>query len=232
MSRALLSRKWTPDALKLDLAQLRDDEPDAFVYCPGDGEIAYPPVNIWLAAWAVDLAEYLHTRHGWRVRLVVGNMEFPHRRLQGRQSLLTGWHFDEGTTPMEPGEMIVNAEEPLVVQTGHVLRSHLIVRNLTREALQLSFDGPPAFTGIVIDPISGTHVNGSFRAFESRQSFVDVAPEGEARIALVVDTASSDPGLGYAVPPGRWGMQVVALANARRLLAPSLPLTVESGQAR
>ena len=229
MAGSLLSRKWSPDGLKFDLVQMRNDQPDAFVYYPGEGEIAHPPVSIWLAAWAVDLAESLHTRHGWRVRLVVGNMLFPSRRLQGRQSLLTGWHFDEGTSPMETGEMTIRVENPLVVQTGHALRGDLIARNLGHKALQLSFDGPPEFRGVVVDPDTGTHVNGTFRAFDIRRSAIDIVPDGEARVALVVDTASSDPALGYAVPPGTWDIQVVALANGRHLLAPKFPLIVTAG---
>lgn len=229
MARVLRSRRWRPDELKLDLVQIRNEKPDAFVFYPGEGEIQHPPVSIWLAAWAPDVAESLHTRYGWRVRLLVGNMQFPYRRLQGREALLTGWHFDECATPMEPGEMTLTTENPLVVQTGHVLRGHVIARNHDREALSLSFDGPPEFTGIVIDPTSGAPVNGSFRAFDGRQSVVDIVPKSEARIAIFVDTASSDPALGYAVPPGTWEVQVVVLANGRRLLAPRLPFTVTSG---
>jgi|ERR1039458_7402012 hypothetical protein len=131
---------------------------------------------------------------------------------------------------MEPGEMTVTTENSLVVQTGHVLRGHLVARNLGDKVLRLSFEGPPEFTGIVIDPTSGTHVNGCFRPFGGRQNVIDIVPGGEARIGIVVDTASSEPTLGYAVPPGTWEVQVVALANGRRLLASRLPLIVTSGR--
>ena len=67
--------------------------------------------------------------------LVVGNMRFPHLCLQGSASLLTGWHFDEGAAPMDPQEMTVRAEHPLTVETGHVLRGNLIVRNLDCQEL-------------------------------------------------------------------------------------------------
>jgi hypothetical protein len=226
MSRVLLARRWSPDALKLDLMRIRNEHPDAIVCYPGEGEIRYPPVSIWLAAWAADLAECLHQRHGWRVRLVVGNMQFPYRRLQGHQSLLTGWRFDEGATPMVTEELTVSAENPLVVQSGHVLRAHVIVRNLDGRPLRLSFQGAPELTGIVIDPNTGNHANGTFRVFDGGESHIDIASHGEARVAVVVDSASSDPGIGYAVPPGTWELQVVIIANRRRLLAPRLPLLV------
>jgi hypothetical protein len=229
MSRVLPPRRWSPDALKLDLMKIRNEYPNAFVCYPGEGEVKRPPVSIWLAAWAVDLAEPLHQRHGWRVRLVVGNMQFPYRRLQGRESLLTGWHFDEGTTPMDPDVITLCPEEPLIVKTGHALRTHLSVRNLDHQSLRLSFDGAPELIGIVIDPTTGTHVNGSFRAFDGQESHIDIAPNSGARVALVVDTASSNPALGYAIPPGTWEMQVMIIANERRLLAPRLPLIVTAG---
>ncbi len=225
----MLSRRWSPEALKRDLERMRDGRSDAFVYYPGEGEIQHPPVSIWLAAWATDLAESLHKHHGWRVRLVVGNMQFPYLRLQGRQSLLTGWRFNEGATPMNPHEMTVSPEDPLVVQTGRKLHGHLILHNLDDRAVILSFDGQQEFTGIVVDPSSGAHVNGTFQAFDGREGQVEIAPGDSARTPLAIDTASSDPNLGYAVPPGTWDLQVVMRANGHRLLSPRLPLIVTAG---
>jgi hypothetical protein len=190
----------------------------------------HPPVNIWLAAWATGLAESLERRHGWRVALVVGNMRFPHLCLQGPQSLLTGWHFDEGATPMDTKEMTVSTEHPLTVETGRVLRSNLVVRNLDTQIVRLSFNGPQEFRGIVIDRTSGAYVNGGLRSFDAGQECIEIAPSGKVRVPVVVETSSCDPALGYAVPPGTWDMQVVVLANERRLLTPRLPITVTPGR--
>lgn len=190
----------------------------------------HPPVNIWLAAWATDLAESLEMRHGWRVSLVVGNMRFPHLCLQGSASLLTGWHFDDGAAPMDTQEMTVRAEHPLTVETGRVLRSNLIVKNLDTQKVRLSFNGPQGFRGIVIDPTSGAYVNGGLRSFGAVQECMEIAPSGEARVPVLVETSSCDPALGYAVPPGAWDLQVVVLVNERRLLAPRLPITVTPGR--
>jgi hypothetical protein len=52
----------------------------------------------------------------------------------------------------------------------------------------------------------------------------DPGPSG-----LVFDTASSDPALGFAVPPGTWDLQTVMVATGRRLLSPRLPLVVTAG---
>jgi len=232
MIRRKAVRRWRPDPLKLDLERMYDEHPEAFVHLPGEGELQRPPVSIWLAAWATDLAQYLHERYDWRVALVVGNMQFPYRRLQGLRSLLTGGSADDGATPIDPDEFIVCAERPLVVQSGHKLHDHLVVRNMNGSALQLSFAGPPAFSGIIIDPASGAPVNGSVRVSNAREGIVEIAPGGVGRIPLEVDTASSDPALGYAVPTGNWELQVVVHANGRTLLAPRLPISLTSGPVR
>ena len=208
---------------------MRNEHPDAFIYYPGEGERKFPPVTIWLVAWAVEFAEALHERHGWRVNLVVGNMQFPYRRLQGQQSLLTGWRFGDDATPMDPEEIVLGPESPLIVRSGHVLRAHLIVRNLKDQTLRLSFFGAPELRGIVIDPTTQAQANGSFGSFHGQECHIDIAPHGQARVAVVVDTASTVPSLGYAIPPHTWELQLVIIANGRRLLAPRLPLTVTVG---
>jgi hypothetical protein len=80
--------------------------------------------------------------------------------------------------------------------------------------------------GIVIDPTTNSDVNGSFQAFATQEIRIDIAPHGAVRIGLVVHTASSVPALGYAIPPGTWQVQVLIVANGRRLLAPKFPMMV------
>ena len=218
-------RRWRPDSLKLDLVRMNGEHPDAFVHFPSDGELRHPPVSIWLAAWATDLAQYLHQRYDWRIALVVGNMQFPHRRLQGLRSLLVGGNLD-GATAMNPEEIMVFAERPLVVQSGHRLRDDLVVRNMNGSVLQLFFAGAPAFSGVIVDPASGARLSGSLRVLRAREEMIEIAPEAVERISLEVDTASSDPELGYAVPAGNWELQVIVHANGRTLLAPRLPISV------
>lgn len=226
MVRPKPARRWRPDSLELDLVRMKDEHPDAFVHLPREGELQHPPVSIWLAAWATDFAEYLHRRYDSRVALVVGNLQFPHRRLQGLRSLLVGGSVVDGATPMDPGEIMVCAERPLMVQSGHTLRDHLVVRNMNGSVLQLLFAGPPAFSGIIVDPASGAPVSGSVRVSAAREGMIEVPPDSVQRIALEVETASSDPALGYAVPTGNWELQVVVHANGRTLLAPRLPISV------
>jgi hypothetical protein len=131
---------------------------------------------------------------------------------------------------MDTHEMTISTEHPLVVETGRVLRSGLVVRNLDTQIVRLSFNGPQEFTGIVIDRISGAYVNGSLRSFDAVEKCIEIAPSGELRVPVVVETSSCDPALGYAVPPGTWDLQVVVLANERRLLAPRFPITVTPGR--
>jgi hypothetical protein len=56
-----------------------------------------------------------------------------------------------------------------------------------------------------------------------------VAPGATERIPLLVGTASFVPDLGYAVPPGEWGVQAnLAPAAGTAVRAPALPLTITS----
>ena len=48
-----------------------------------------------------------------------------------------------------------------------------------------------------------------------------------ARIPLLVGTASYDPHLGYALPPGTWTLRCpLSLSDRRSLTTPPLPFTI------
>jgi hypothetical protein len=58
-----------------------------------------------------------------------------------------------------------------------------------------------------------------------------VAPGNTERIPLLIGTASFRPDLGYAVPPGSWGIEVPLtvqrdLETHERRRTPVLPLTI------
>lgn len=58
-----------------------------------------------------------------------------------------------------------------------------------------------------------------------------VGPGETGRVPLLIATASFDPRLGYAVPPGEWGLRAVLVLgpdpeNAPRRRTPVLPLTI------
>jgi hypothetical protein len=53
-------------------------------------------------------------------------------------------------------------------------------------------------------------------------------PAGEsAEIPLLVGTASVDPALGYAVPPGQWAIEVtLGIVDRGNFRAPPLPISI------
>jgi hypothetical protein len=75
-------------------------------------------------------------------------------------------------------------------------------------------------------------VVGGFAGFQALPLVIfRVAPGQTERIPLLIGTASSAPRLGYAIPPGAWGIQATLTLgpnprDAPRRRTPVLPLTI------
>ena len=82
----------------------------------------------------------------------------------------------------------------------------------------------------MIDPTRGACERGPTVFRWSGKSAWTLPPPAKQGLAVLVETSSCDPALGYAVPPGAWDLQVVTIANGRRLLTPKLPLIVTAGR--
>ena len=73
---------------------------------------------------------------------------------------------------------------------------------------------------------------GGFSGFENRPLIMfKVAPAQTGRIPLLIGTASCAPRLGYAIPPGDWGIYATLtlgspLRDSPRRRTPVLPLTI------
>jgi hypothetical protein len=92
-----------------------------------------------------------------------------------------------------------------VVRSGYTLRHGLLLRNCTGRDLQIATNGQ--VTAVVLDPHTG-EVAGGFAGFQTLPLIiVRVAPGQAERVPLLIGTASSTPRLGYAIPPGDWGIQ-------------------------
>jgi hypothetical protein len=92
-----------------------------------------------------------------------------------------------------------------VVRSGHTLRHGLLLRNLTGRELQLATNGQ--VTAVVLDPHTG-EVVGGHAGFQQLPLIIVRVPPGQAgRVPLLIGTASCTPRLGYAIPPGDWGIQ-------------------------
>ena len=216
------------EELRLTLARLLEDRPGAVTSYPDlDGsDGGPPPYPIRLAPWAEAVAAELHGRFGDQVDLTVGALPYPPGRAP-RQARPSG----EPAARLDPAEAGAELDGPAVVRSGHTLRHGLLVRNYAGAVLAIATNG--AVTASVVDPRTD-EVVGGYAGFQTLPLVMfRVPPGGTERIPLLIGTASYTGRLGYAVPPGRWGVEVtLQLARdpdirdrvPRR--TPVLPLTV------
>jgi hypothetical protein len=215
------------DELKPVIARLLDEQPGAFAMHPSlDSDLVRtPPIGIDLTAWAAGVAEELHRQFGDGVELTVGWLPYPPGRPARTRRQ---WAPVELPDLLDPDEVTVTLDEPAVVGSGHTLHHHLTVHNLTGGELQLATNG--GVTAVVVDPRTRETVGGFSGMQTVPLKIYRVTPGGSTSIPLLIGTASSRPQLGYAVPPGEWGIQVtltlVSHAGESLRRTPILPLTV------
>jgi hypothetical protein len=212
------------DDLKVVVARFAAEKPRPLTRWPDPRlVVGEPPFEIGLAAWAIDAAEQLHEQFGADVELTVGAFCYPERRL-------TGVHSPQSGVPkrkLEESEVQVALDGALSVQSGHLVRHRLLVSNHASRELQVRTSGE--LIADVVDPGTGAIVGGySGFVFAMLQIF-DVDPGSTVPIPLLVATDSFVPDLGYAVPPGAWGIQITLdSAAGRPSRSPVLPLTITS----
>lgn len=214
------------DELKVILARLQDEQPEALRQFPSPevDEGRQPPFEIRLAPWATVIAEDLHRRFGDDVRVIVGALAYPLDSRPRRRPLAAG-PAAELLDPQVEAEL----GGPATVRSGQTLHHGLLITNHTSQQLQIATNG--MVTAAVVDPATG-EVVGGYAGFQTLPLvWFRVSPGATQRIPLLIGTASSAPRLGYAIPPGAWGIQVTLQLGDypsshyyRR--TPVLPLTV------
>jgi hypothetical protein len=214
------------DELKVVLARLRDQQPGTLMQypMPDVDEGTQPPFAIRLAPWATATAEQLHQQFGDDIELTVGALPYPPCRQPPRPP---------APRPLpdllDPHEIAAELAGPAVVSSGHTLRHGLLLRNHTGRELQIATNGQ--VTAAVVDPHTG-EVVGGFAGFQNLPLIIfRVAPGQTERIPLLIGTASSTPRLGYAIPPGDWGIQATLTLgphprDSPRRRTPVLPFTI------
>ncbi len=216
------------DELRLTLVRLYEERPGVLVGSPDpsrdDGGTA--PYEIQLAPWAEAEAGELSRQFGDAVNLTVGALPYPPDRPPARRpSPGPGRVADL----LDPQEAEIELDGPAIVRSGHTLRHGLLVRNRSGAELAIATNGH--VTAAVVDPDSG-EVVGGFSGWQTLPGVMfRVTPGGTERIPLLIGTASTTARLGYAVPPGTWGVQatldLVPDSGERiRRRTPVLPLTI------
>lgn len=215
------------DELKVVLARLLDQQPGTLTLSPSldVDEGREPPFTIQLAPWATAAAEELHRQFGDDIELTVGALPYPPAGQPTRPAATVGPPADL----LDPHEIAAELADPAVVRSGHTLQAGLLLHNLTGRELQIATNGQ--VTAAVVDPPTG-EVVGGYAGFQHLPLIIfRVAPAQTERIPLLIGTASATPRLGYAIPPGDWGIQATLTLgphprDSPRRRTPILPLTI------
>jgi hypothetical protein len=211
----------TWDELKAVLAELADADPVPLTTWPDPGQDdgRQPPFAIELEPWATGVAQRLHERFGDDVHLMVGALRYPERTLPAPPVT------PPAVPDLDPAELSVTLDGPLSVRSGDMAHHGLVVRNLGRRDVVIGTTGE--LIAEVVDLGTGEVVGGYPGAVRLMLQTFTVEPSRAERIPLLVATASLIPALGYAVPPGQWGVRATldpAAGSAVR--TPALPVTV------
>jgi hypothetical protein len=188
--------------LREALVRLLAEQPDALRAYPGvDRDEGAPPYFIELAAWAEDAAAGLDRQFGDEVHLTVGALPYP----PGRAPRWPRRPRPEPAPLLAADEAEVELDGPAVVRSGYELRHGLLVRARSGAGLAIATSGQ--VIGAVVDPATGDVVGGFAGWAPSVLVVFRVPPGGTERIPLLIGTSSTAERLGYAVPPGDWGVQ-------------------------
>jgi hypothetical protein len=188
--------------LREALARLVDEQPDALRAYPGlERDEGLPPYLIELAAWAEDAAAGLDRQFGDQVHLTVGALPYP----PGRAPRWPRRPRPEPAPLLAADEAEAELDGPAVVRSGHELRHGLLVGDRSGIGLAIATSGQ--VHGTVVDLATGEVVGGFTGWVPSVLVVFRVPPGGTERVPLLIGTASTTERLGYAVPPGEWGVQ-------------------------
>ena len=188
--------------LREALVRLLAEQPDALRAYPGvDRDEGAPPYFIELAAWAEEAAAGLDRQFGDGVHLTVGALPYP----PGRAPRWPRRPRPEPAPLLAADEAEAELDGPAVVRSWHELRHGLLIRDRSGAGLAIATTGQ--VTGSVVDLATGDVVGGFTGWVHSVLVTFRVPPGGTERIPLLIGTASTTERLGYAVPPGDWGVQ-------------------------
>jgi hypothetical protein len=178
-------------------------------------------VMVQLRASEEPLAAKLHERYGGAVELTVGL--FPYPDLPPFHSLLEPPGGQAPPLPLDLAD--VSVPSGLTIRSGEDLMSVLVTHNHTDDELVVETNGQ--VTARVMDPDTGRCVGGFTGAQHMPLILFRIPPHGTVDVPMLIGTASFDPELGYAVPPGRWLIEVtLRITDRGDFRTPLLPIGI------
>jgi hypothetical protein len=181
-------------------------------------------VNVKLRADGADIAAQLSERYGDAVDLTVGFLHFPDCVYLDSPGLLMADRPQPVFMPL-PDELHLAVDEILEVRAGGNLHTTIRLLNEGKQDVVVRTNG--GITAAVVDPKTNETVGG-YAGAQSMPLVRFRAPAGgSVEIPLLIGTASTLPGRGYAVPPGQWAIEIILGLGAHGAFrAPLIPLAV------
>lgn len=220
-----LEVRWSPLS-NLQLEKVRADIHEMAISSDpgliGGWVISDGRVNVRLRADGELVAAQLRQRYGNAVDLTVGFLRYPDGSYRESFGVLTARL--EPTSLLQEDLRIV-VEERLEVQSGANLRSAVQVFNDSSQEVVVHTNGQ--ITARVVDPET-KEIVGLYSGPQAMPRVSFRAPAGgSVEMPLLIGTASTVPRLGFAVPPGRWAIEIaLALGALGMVCSPLIPLQV------
>ena len=211
-----MSGRW--DELRVVLRRLAAQDPLPLRQWPGPESDQQPPFDVGLAAWATGVAGDLKRQFGEEIRLTVGALRYPERVLTWPRSAPR----DAGPPDLDQDRITVALDGPLAIRSGHQAEHGLLVTNRTGEPVRI--EASMHVIAQVVDLSTGQVAGGYTGTVRAVLKIFMVPPGETASVPLLVGTDSLRPELGYAVPPGDWGLRATLSPGLGR--TPVLPLTI------
>ena len=182
-------------------------------------------VNVTLRADGEPVAAQLQERYGDAIDITVGFLHFPECAFPHSRTP----RFADDNLPrpsLLPDELFVVATEDLEVRSGNNLKSAMRLTN--SGSLEAAVHTNGQLTASVVDPETNKIVGGYSGAQATPLILFQAHPGQAVEIPLLIGTASTVPQLGYAVPPGRWAIEITLPLGIRGpfFRAPPIPLSV------
>lgn len=210
-----------PVELRAAVGQLLALDPSPLLGTRGQSGIS----QVRLQAWAVDVAAELHRRFP-DLELVVGFLRYPQRVLEQHPG---STHVAPHIPELDP-RIGIALDGPLRVASGYDGHHRVVITNHISQLLSVWTNGQ--ITAHVVDPATAETVGGSPMAQVALgRRFLANAGE-DVVVPLLVGTASSDPRLGYSIPPGTWQLRAVVtvtsgnLPDRHRYLTPAMQFEI------